>query len=126
MFESDLFSRILEFLAALLIPASVAAPLISNVIDLFFKRIKWWNGAWTVRANIVLNLLASGLVYWAQTAGYDNDMTRAFELSNQYIVMLALVVFGVGTTWLSHKYFQTIGVAPSTTRDTSVLGVSKG
>lgn len=126
MFESELFPRILEFLAALLVPTAVAAPLISNVIDLFFKRIKWWNGAWTVRASILLNLAASGLSYWAHAAGFANDMTRAFELANQYIVILAFVVFGVGTTWLSHKYFQTTGIAPSSARDTSVLGVSKG
>lgn len=109
---------ILKFLAALIIPVLIAAPIIALLIDLFLKKLPGWTSQRTVQANIILNLLFSAVFFIANLLGFTEQFQEAIRVAGELLPLVALIWFGTlagsGATWLSHKGYQTIGVAPST------------
>lgn len=110
---------VLRFLAALIIPVGIAAPIIALVIDLFLKKISWWKPQHTVRANVLLNLLISGIFFFANLFGMADQFQESVRILGEILPLIALILYGTlgGTlaTWGYHKGYQTTGVSKSST-----------
>lgn len=107
----------LKFLAALVIPVVIAAPIIAFLIDQFLKKLPGWTSQRTVQANVILNLLFSGIFFFANLLGMTSQFQEAIEVAGKLLPLIALIMYGTiagsGSTWAFHKGYQTTGVSPS-------------
>lgn len=125
MSPENTVDMVLKFLAALVIPVVIAAPVIAFVIDQFLKKLPGWTSQRTVQANVVLNLLVSGIFFFANTFGMTAQFQESVEIAGKLLPLIVLIMYGTivqsGATWAFHKGYQTTGVASSTTNNSPGL-----
>lgn len=109
--------EVLDFVQALLTPLAVAAPIIAIVVDQILKRLPFWKDGYAGWANLILNALFSGVMFFASRGGWVSEYTYALQISQEIVPVALRILAGLYVTYRLHDLFMTLGIGKSVTKD---------
>lgn len=107
-----------DFLAALLIPVIIAAPLVAILIDQVLKRMPFWKDGYAGPASLGLNMVFSAGLFIAARMGAQGEYEQAISISIYALPIVVRLVVGLWASVRMHNFYKTVGVGKSVTEET--------